>query len=313
MPAERRPGYDQPYLPTGLAPDRDPARFAGPLAGTAVAVLPVLLLEVYEDPVPDWPQYRSVAGGLERAFPNISRVSTREYGHRVGIFRLVGELTDRGIRPTVAIDAMTAERYPRLVQWLAAADVEWVAHGISVTRPIGEWMSEDEEHTYVAETLLRLEASGVSSQGWLGPEYGESSRTPRILAASGVRHVMDWTGDERPLALGGTPVPITAMPMNADLDDQTALANRMLDPEAYGTHLTDAVARLALDGQQDARVLGIAFRPWLTGQPFRARQFVRLLDAVSATEHATITTPMTALQHFTDRPRSAPTAPERET
>jgi hypothetical protein len=300
MPAERRPGYDQPYLPTVLAPDRAPGRFVGELAGTAVAVVPMLLLEVYEDPVPDWPQYRSVAGGLERSFPNISRVSTREYGHRIGIFRLVGELVERGHRPTVAVDALTAERYPRLIGWLHDVGVEWVAHGISVTRPIGEWMSLEEEHAHVAEVRHRLGQCGISSDGWLGPEYGESSRTPQVLAAQGVRYLADWAADERPLLLGGTETPIVSLPMSADLDDQTALLNRMLDPAAYGQHLTDAVVRLAQDGVADARVLGVAFRPWLTGQPFRTRQFVRLLDAITAVDGAVLTTPSTTLASFTD-------------
>ncbi len=298
MPAERRPGYDQPYLPMELVPDRAPARFTGELNGTAVAVVPVLLLEVYEDPLPDWPQYRSVAGGLERAYPNISRVSTREYGHRVGIFRMVQELGDRGLRPTVAIDALTAERYPRLVAWLADHGTEWVSHGISVTRPIGEHLDEAAEQVYVVETLNRLRDAGITTDGWLGPEYGESSRTPAILATNGVRYVADWCADERPVPLLGTQRPITAFPMSADLDDQTALANRMLDPDAYGTHLEDAVQRLATDGRSDARTIGVAFRPWLTGQPFRVRQFVRLLDAVERTEGATISTPSATLEAF---------------
>lgn len=300
MPAERRAGYDQPYLPTGLAPDRAPGSFVGELSGTAVAVVPLLLLEVYEDPVPEWPQYRSVAGGLERSFPNVSRVSTREYGHRIGIFRLVGEMVERGHRPTIAVDALTAEWYPRLIGWLHDIDVEWVAHGIAVTRPIGEWMSLDEEHTYVSETRRRLRECGISSDGWLGPEYGESSRTPQVLSAQGVRYLADWAADERPLMLNGTEKPIVSLPMSADLDDQTALLNRMLDPDAYGRHLVDAVCRLAQDGLSDARVLGVAFRPWLTGQPFRTRQFVRLLDAITAVDGAVLTTPSTVIANFRD-------------
>jgi hypothetical protein len=300
MPADRRPGYDQPYLPSSLLPERAPGRFTGPLEGVAVAIVPILLLEVYEDPIPDWPQYRSVAGGLERAYPNISRVSTREYGHRVGIFRLVEELDARGIRPTVAIDALTAERYPRLVEWLSARDAEWIAHGIAVTRPLSDHLSETSEHEYVVDTLRRLRTAGIQTDAWMSPEYGESARTPRILAANGVRSVFDWCADERPLLLGGTDGPLVAFPMSADLDDQTALANRMLDPDAYGSHLVDAVERLALDGQHDARMLGIAFRPWLTGQPFRTQQFVRLLDAAERTAGATITTASTALTAFAD-------------
>jgi hypothetical protein len=39
-------------------------------------------------------------------------------------------LQQRGIRPTVAIDALTAEQYPDLLDHLKALDCEFVAHGL---------------------------------------------------------------------------------------------------------------------------------------------------------------------------------------
>ncbi|MFY7857256.1 MAG: hypothetical protein ACOVQT_14040, partial [Rubrivivax sp.] len=114
--------------------------------GRNLAVVPLIVLESYEDPLPPgWPQVRSVGGGLAREFPNISRVSTREYGHRVGIFRLLDALRRHGIRPTVAIDALTAEDYPDLVDVLRADGAEFVAHGLSVTRPQTSAMTLQEE------------------------------------------------------------------------------------------------------------------------------------------------------------------------
>lgn len=292
MPAERSPGYDHPHLAFSALPDRPRLVLELPGVGaTAVAVTPLILLELFEDPLPAWPQLRSVAGGLERAFPNISRVSTREYGHRVGIFRMVDLLVDRGIRPVVAVDAMTAEHYPFLVDWLGERGVTWVAHGIALTRPIGNHMTESDEAAYVAETMAHLSVCGVTTSGWLGPEYGESERTPAILARAGLRYVADWCCDEQPVPMTVPVGSLTAFPLNADLDDQTTLANRMLEPAAYRRHLLDALAQLTEDGRDSARVLSFCMRPWLTGQPFRVGVFEDFLDAVLDTPGATFASP----------------------
>jgi hypothetical protein len=290
MPAELRPGYDHPHL--DYAPDA-PFHHAQ-LRG--VLVTPVMLLETYEDPVPDWPQLRSVGGGLDRAFPNISRVSTREYGHRVGIFRMLDALAERGLRPVAAVDALTAERYPWLIKRLAAVGTEWVAHGISVTRPIGSHLSEDEERAYVRETLERLAAEGVKTRGWLGPEYGESARTPKVLATADIDFVLDWCNDERPVPMTVPEGALIAFPMNADLDDQTTLVNRMATPADYRTHLVDAVEYLA--GRDDLRALAFAVRPWILGQPFRASVFEALLEAVVTNPGARYASPTEVLDRF---------------
>ncbi|GIT01551.1 MAG: hypothetical protein CM1200mP27_01760 [Chloroflexota bacterium] len=58
------------------------------------------------------------AGGLGvRPFPDFPRFSHREYGHRVGIFRVLDVLQKLGINATVAMDSQTAEHYPYLVKY----------------------------------------------------------------------------------------------------------------------------------------------------------------------------------------------------
>lgn len=278
MAADRTPGMDHPHYEWDPLPGREPLRWPG---GATVAVVPIILLEVHEDPLPDWPQYASVGGGLVRATPNISRVSTREYGHRVGVFRMLDALARHGIRPTVAIDVLTAEWYPSLVRLLVEAGARFIAHGHSVNRPLHGGMSPDEERSYVAETLDGLAAAGVSATGWFGPEYGESMRSPEVLAGARVGYVCDWCNDEQPYEMCGGD--LVALPVMADLDDQTTLINRMADPDAYEAHLLRCVAALARDGAVSGRVMAFAQRPWIMGQPFRIGIFERFLDTAVGT------------------------------
>jgi peptidoglycan/xylan/chitin deacetylase (PgdA/CDA1 family) len=275
QPARRQTGMDQPHAVWDPLPLRPPLRWPG---GRTLAVVPLINLEVYEDPLPEgWAQIHSVGGGLIRDFPNISRVSTREYGHRVGIFRLLEALRARDIRPTVAIDVLTAELYPQLVAALRDAGSEFVAHGISVTRPISGRMHVEDERSYIAETLERLDACGIHPTGWFGPEYGESSVTPQLLGEAGLGFVCDWANDEQPYRMT-TPGKLVALPLWADFDDQTVLVNRMCNLDMFEDHFRKALDQLARDGARSGRVFHYCVRPWVSGASFRIAMFERVLD-----------------------------------
>lgn len=278
-PAERRHGYDHPHCTWSPWPSRAPLRWQAP---GQLAVVPLLVLEAYEDPLPEnWPQVHSVGGGLARDFPNISRVSTREYGHRVGIFRLLDALRRRGIKPTVAIDALTAECYPDLLDRLQQEGAEFVAHGISVTRPQTSRMSVAQERAYIIETLDRLAACGVQTRGWFGADYSESTLTPQLLGEQGVQYLSDWANDEQPYRMS-TPGDLVATPLWADFDDQTVLINRMCDPVILEDHFGKALRQLNREAAQSARLLHFCVRPWVLGSSARIGLFERVLDVAQS-------------------------------
>lgn len=278
-PADRTSGYDHPHCAWNPFPARAPLHWPG---GRNLAFVPLLVLESYEDPLPQgWPQVRSVGGGLIRDFPNISRVSTREYGHRVGIFRLLDAMRKRGMRPTVAIDALTAENYPDLVDLLKADGAEFVAHGVSVTRPQTSAMTMEEERVYIADTLQRLRACGVETRGWFGADYSESTVTPQLLGEQGVQYLSDWANDEQPYAMT-TPGALVATPLWADFDDQTVLINRMCNLDMFEDHFNKALQQLNRDAATSARLFHFCVRPWVMGAPMRIATFERILDAALA-------------------------------
>ncbi len=280
-PAERKPGMDHPHFKWSPLPLRKPLRWPG---NRGLAVVPLINLEMVEDPLPTaWPQIHSVGGGLIRDFPNISRVSTREYGHRVAIFRIVEALKRHGIRPSVAIDVMTAEFYPALVDYLRDAGSEFVAHGLSVSRPITSAMTLEAERNYIAETLERLQACNITPTGWFGPEYGESTRTPQLLGEAGLAYVCDWANDEQPYAMT-TPGSLVAMPLWADFDDQTVLINRMCNLDLLEDHFHKALDQLHIDGQTNARLLHYCVRPWVSGAPLRIAMFERVIQHIARLE-----------------------------
>ena len=269
MPAQRTFGMDHPHHEWSPIITRPVLRWPD---DARVALCVILVLEHMEwEPPAGAFQVANLAGGsAPRAFPDYARLSHREYGHRVGIFRLLDILERHNIPATIAMDAITAENYPYLVRHCIDRGCEIIGHGVSVSRMITSNMSETEEREYIQSSIDSLaRATGSAPQGWLGPEYGESERTPRLLAEAGIRYVCDWANDEQPFPMTAWDNPFFALPLLYELDDVASLAQRKVTVADYQRRLIESFDVLHDDGAATGRVMALNWHPWLVGQPFR--------------------------------------------
>ena len=269
MPAKRRPGMDHSHYQWSPVVNRPVLRWPN---NARVALSVIVNLEHMEWDPPEGSYTRvGLAGGFgERPFPDYTRKSHREYGHRVGIFRVLESLDSLGVKPTIAMDLFTAEHYPYLVKHCLDRNYEIIAHGLSVSRMITSNMTEAEERAYIKQSIHGLKhITGQAPLGWLGPEYGESTRTPRLLEEAGIRFVCDWTNDEQPYCMTTPKNQLFALPISLELDDVNALWERHMDIERYGRLLKESFDGLYEDGENNGRLLAINLHPWLIGQPFR--------------------------------------------
>ena len=268
MPAERRFGMDHEHYDWSPLVKRGVLRWP---EDARVALSVIVNLEHMEWSPPEGSHTIPIAGGLgARPFPDYIGFSHREYGHRVGIFRVLDVLEKHGIKPTVAMDSLTAENYPYLVNHCLRRGCEIIGHGVSVSRIITSNMSEQEEREYIQTSVEALRrATGSTPLGWLGPEYGESTRTPQLLAQAGIRYVCDWVNDEQPYPIKSPQGELFALPIMLELDDINALWDRRVTVDRYGEMLKDSFDIIYRDGAQNGRLLVLNLHPWLIGQPFR--------------------------------------------
>ena len=265
MPGQRDYGMDHPHY--AWSPLVERARLTWP-KGARMAVCVVVNLERME-----WsPQRGSFQTGTlyNRPLPDYRGYSHREYGHRVGIFRVLDVLQKHGITPTIAMDALTARHYPYLVEHCLKRGCEIIGHGIAVSRVISSRMSEAEERDYVRASLHALtEATGKQPQGWLSPDYGESDRTPEILAEEGLEYVCDWGNDEQPYPMTTPEGFLVSLPLLLDLNDSFALVERGFPVHEYAGMIKDACDVIHADSGETGRLFALNVHPWLMGQPFR--------------------------------------------
>jgi len=119
--------------------------------------------------------------------------------------------------------------------------------------------------------MERLAAGlGKRPHGWLGPEFGESTRTPQLLAAAGLEYLADWGNDELPYPMTGAGSRIWSLPLSWELSDVSAVFLRGVSPEDYGRSLVEAFEVLHADSAASGRLLALHLHPWVSGQAFRA-------------------------------------------
>jgi allantoinase len=235
----------------------------------------------------------NVPGGFGRGpYPDIRAFSVRDYGSRVGFFRICDALSKYGIKATLAVDAHTVINRPVIVETALSKGWDVMGHGLSGTHVVSSLMTESEERVYIAESLAPLtRLCGKAIEGWHGPEYGQSANSPRLLAESGIRYLLDWPNDDRPVPMRVPSGSMLAIPMSADLDDVYAHWNRKVSMAQWVLSVKDALQQLSRDGHENGTLLVLNIHPWLMGQPYRTSYFTELLEMILKRDDVLLATP----------------------
>ncbi len=273
--------------------------------GARIAVAFVVSLGHYEADPPsgafDPPTHRSPLRIMPP--PDYPTVTHREYGHRVGIFRLFDLFDAHAIRATAAVDALTAQGYPRLVTECRRRGWEVIAHGVSQRRAITAEMSEADERAYIRFALDTVASvANVMPSGWLSPEQSESTRTPGLLAEAGVDYVCDWANDDQPYLIGPADR-LVSLPLMQDISDVNLHWNRRVTMARWAALVCEAFDTLYRESRESGRLFVLPLHPWCIGQPFRLAYLHQVLahirkhDQVWAATGAEIATWYRRLSH----------------
>jgi len=259
-------------------PARSPLSWPG---SRPVAVWICLHLEYWELEPPTSARHPAGIEGAWQIFaPDFRTFSHREYGNRIGFFRVIDAIDQWELPVTVAANAAVCQRYPHLVRECCERGWEIAAGGTHATRMISSDMTEPEERAYVATSKEAVRAvTGLDPEGWIGQDFGESTKTPYIVADHGFRYLADWPNDELPYWMATVP-PLVSVPQQTEWDDVTLLWMRQLATDRFPRIVDSALGRLARDGQRGGRTFVLNVHPWLFGQPHRIRYLRETLEAI---------------------------------
>jgi len=267
----RAPGMDHDLYPFRTLAEGP--RIAWPGGGRTAFTVTVMLDYWEVLPPADASADPRILSPLGKFHPDWLTWSQREYGNRVGIFRVLDVLDRFGLVPSVALGAEAARRYPELVDECVRRGACFMAHGTHATRRITARMSEAEERAHIAESRAEVvRATGVAPLGWCGQDFNESTRTPSLLAEAGFAYTTDWSNDDRPYRLKPG---LLALPAHSEWNDLESMWLRRVQPPSWAGLVADGFSVLHAEG---GTVVNLTLHPWIIGQASRIRY---LSDALS--------------------------------
>lgn len=223
-------------------------------------------------------------GSMTMPYPDLRHFTLRDYGNRVGIYRFFEAFERLGVKPTVAINASLAERYPYLLDKLLARGDELIGHGWDMDSVHAGTLAPGAESELVRRSLARLRSlSGQRVRGWLSPGKLETAATPELIAAEGITYFCDWVNDDMPYRFRTDNGPLWAMPLSTELEDRFILMDNLHPAASYLDQVRDACDLLLDEARREGgRILALSIHPWMLGQPHRIAYLEQALAYIMA-------------------------------
>ncbi|GAA1133039.1 polysaccharide deacetylase family protein [Kribbella jejuensis] len=219
----------------------------------------------------------------------------REYGARVGIWRIIDILDRYGIRASALLNSDVAQHNPQIVKAGVERGWAWLAHG-RTNSILHTGYEPDEERRVLTEITDTIEAAtGQRPRGWMGPGLTETHNTPQLLSELGYQYLLDWTNDDQPYRL--TIPGMFSVPYTLELND-LGLFQRGLSGPDFLQMVKDQYDVLRDDLAGTGRVMALALHPFVIGQPFRAKYLNLALEYVASQSDVWLTTSDDIAAHF---------------
>jgi allantoinase len=255
--------------------DRPRLRFP---KGERVAIWVCPNIEHYEfDPGPvrvrdPWPRM---------PHPDVLGYAQKDYGNRVGLWRMFETLDRHAVRATVSLNLANWEHYPRIMAECEARHWDIMCHGIYNSQYLWQY-PEEEERAFIrdcVETYRRL--TGRQLAGWFSPAASHTLNTPDLVAELGIKYYVDFYHDDQPTPLRVRNGRLISLPYQIDLNDSIIYANGG-EGEDFARMAIDMFDTLYAEGGDQPRVMCLALHPFILGRPHRAKYLDQALAHLRA-------------------------------
>ncbi|EPX76596.1 polysaccharide deacetylase family protein [Salipiger mucosus] len=218
-------------------------------------------------------------GGPE---PDVLNFAWRDYGNRVGAWRLIELFDSLELPATVLANSTMYDHAPELMAAHRARGDEIAAHGRTNSERQSD-METSEERGMIAEcTRVLSEAEGTPPAGWLSPWIAESRETPDLLAEAGYRYTLNWCMDDQPVWMRTRAGRLLSIPYPQEVNDIPSVVARQDSAEVFADMIVDDFEERLAQSEHQPIVMGIALHPYIVGQPYRLRRLRRAIERITA-------------------------------
>lgn len=262
--------------------------------GARVAFWVAPNIEFYELDPPANPQRKP----WPRPYPDILPYSHRDYGNRVGHWRLMEAMDKYNVRGSISLSVALCDHHPEIIAACKEREWEFFSHGIYNTR-YSYGMSEDQERAIIEDSLdTVMKATGQHLAGWLAPALTHTERTMDLLAEYGLQYTCDLYQDDQPQPIKVKRGRLISMPYSLEVNDTICYTSYCMTPRHYGEVLRQHFDQLYQEGADSGTVMCIPLHAFLVGQPHRMKALEEVLDYITSHEGVWVTTAQEIAAHY---------------
>ena len=212
--------------------------------------------------------------------PDPRTFAWRDYGNRVGVWRIFDLLDQLGLPAAHLVNSTIFDYAPEILSSIKARGDEIIGHGRTNAERQGQLWEEDEARliAYVRDQIERH--SGQRARGWMGPWMSQSHVTPDLLKEAGFEFLMDWPADDQPLWMKTRSGPIMSVPYPLEINDSPQLLVRRHTAVQFEEMIIEQFEEMLDQSEQQPLVCGIALHTMVVGQPYRLRSLRRALQHI---------------------------------
>ena len=269
--------YD--YVPL---PQRQPLKWPN---GARVALILTFNLETWDlTKDTDKPYY---AGGpailpdiLPGNVPDFPNYSWREYGQRVGIWRLFDLFDKLGVPASCTTNAVTFERRKAMTDAVLERGWELLAHNWEQGELLTGFAGDPaKERDIILRSLEQYEKfTGRRAKGWLSSSLRGTLNTPAILAEAGCTFYCDIMNDDQPYLLRTDKGPIVSTPYSNEINDFTFITRKNFTTDQFAQALIEELDVLYEEGATSGRMMNVGLHPHVSGRAHRIRALREFIE-----------------------------------
>ena len=212
--------------------------------------------------------------------PDFPNYTWREYGQRVGIWRLMDIFDRAGVPASCTMNAKMGLERQAVIDAANERGWELVAHNYVQTDLLTNYFEDPEkEREIILETLRVYEDTvGRPARGWLSSSLRCNASTVETIAEQGLIYTNDFMNDDQPYLIHTGSGPIVSVPYSNEVNDFTIYFRRGMSNDQAFEVLKDQFDELYREGGESGRLMNVGIHPHVWGQPFRVRALRDFLD-----------------------------------
>jgi peptidoglycan/xylan/chitin deacetylase (PgdA/CDA1 family) len=205
----------------------------------------------------------------------------REYGQRVGVWRMFDIFQKAGVPTSCTLNAKMGLKRREVVQVAIDEGWELVAHNYVQTDLLTNYQFDEAgERDVIRETLRVYEdIVGKKAKGWLSCSLRSTPNTPDLIAEEGLIFITDYLNDDQPYMMRTkSGAPLVSIPYTSEVNDFTVFLRQGKDVEGALAVFVEQLNELYREGEESGRLMNVGLHPHVIGQPFRIRALREFVD-----------------------------------